>query len=287
MDDRLNKLIPFCLLSLFVFLLSACVELDPPPPPPEVPAAESGHLIYIGIETSLDQQLRPILANHTAEAADPADELQVFISGSRADLLDQLKSGELDSVFIYQKPADNQLWASPVALDSITVITHPAITLNSGGLNRPQLQQIFTADIKDWGSFSPSTQAIALFVFDHASGLHTLFNERVLENRPPGVSAVVAAHPHDMLETVAETEGSIGLLPTSALDPAGNQVQPIPIDGSFAQFSSVRSQQYPLTVPVYMVAPAEPQGELRRLAAWLQSDRGQQLLSTKFVQIGN
>ncbi|MFT7584510.1 MAG: hypothetical protein ACI9EW_000927 [Cellvibrionaceae bacterium] len=64
-------------------------------------------------------------------------------------------------------------------------------------------------------------------------------------------------------------------------------MQMVTVDNFFPQFNTVRSQQYPLTIPIYMATAEEPQGEMRKLAAWLQSADGQQSLSNRFVQIGN
>ena len=271
----------YFILLLLMLTLGGCIKIAPLPPPPELPTPEPAGLLTIGIESDL-ASLEPILAEWAVQNSEQFQTL--FVTGSADQLQRQLAAGELDGIFVYQKPINASLWTLPIALDSITIIAHPALALNS--LERSHLQQVFAGDIKNWETIAGQNRPISVFVLDNRSGVYTLFNERIMENRPVEVSAVVPLDQVEMLKKVAETEGGLGFLPTSRVD-AESDVQVVPVDGFFPQFNTVRSQQYPLTIPVYMGAFEEPQGELRRLAAWLQSAEGQQTLATKFVQLGN
>ncbi len=264
-------------LILVLFAISGCIEQSPPPDPQPVPTAVAGELIFIGIESSLTA-LELILSSAELNQ-EPADQL-VFVSGARDDLLAQVEAGELNGAFVYQKPAAAMLWSLPIALDSLTIITHPNVGV--AGLNRPQLQQLFTAGLKDWSAVGGTPNSTQIVVLDTQSGLHDLLNDRILENRSLAAEAFVAPNPTEMQTYVAQTEGAIGYLPTSLFDPAAG-VQPLSVDGFLPQSNTVQSQQYPLTVPIYIATAAEPQGELRQLIGWLQSAEGQQELARKFV----
>ncbi|MEM8857147.1 MAG: substrate-binding domain-containing protein [Chloroflexota bacterium] len=264
-----------CLLSA---LLLGCIELAPPPPAPDFPTVPASQFLTMGIEPNL-ASLQSIIQDRSDLTENPA----VVINGSPSDLINQVKSGELDAAFVYQKPADSNLWTLPVALDSVSILAHPDVNVQA--ITRPELQQIFSGSVSTWQSFTGQDQAISVFVLDSDSGINHLFNARVMENRPFGVSAVIVPNSDAMISAVDQTPASIGFLPASLLNDSTNLAQ-LPIDGVFPQFNTVRNQTYPLTIPVYLVAAEEPQGALRALAAWLQSAEGQQVLSQSFVQLG-
>lgn len=266
------------LCGLLGFLLMGCVELAPPPPAPEIPTIAPSRFTHVGIEPHLSS-LQTILESNP----DLSESQAIWVNGSPSELLNQIKSGGVDGAFVYQKPADPTLWTLPIALDSVSILVHPAA--NVQGLTRPQLQQIFSGSVGSWQAVTGVDQPIEVFVLDSGSGVNQLFDERVMENRPFGVSAVIMPNLDAMNSAIAETDGSIGFLPSSAVNPT-LAISQVAVDGVFPQFNTVRSQSYPLTIPVYLVAAQEPQGELREIAAWLQSAAGQQALSEYFVQLG-
>ena len=44
-------------------------------------------------------------------------------------------------------------------------------------------------------------------------------------------------------------------------------------------------ESYPLAAPLYFVAPAEPQGELRVFLSWLQSEAGQAVIAERYGRV--
>ncbi|MFK7800455.1 MAG: substrate-binding domain-containing protein [Anaerolineae bacterium] len=269
------------LIWAFSLLFSSCIEVQPPPPAPAIPTAQTNPVLHIGIDSNL-ATFESILTEHI-NVQDPRPQI-LFVRNTKDELQEQVRTEQLDGMFVYQKPAALDFWTMPVALDSIAIIAHSDLTLDS--LSRAELQQIFTRDQQNWQPFSGQNLPISLFVMGGKSEIQKQFNERVMENRPFDVSAVVPLNLNDMLQAVENTEGAIGFMPTSAID-TEMAVQIVPVDSLFPQFNTVRSQQYPLTIPIYLVALSEPKGELRQLAAWLQSAEGQLSLSAQFVQIGN
>ena len=266
------------IMGLTLFLLG-WIDAPAPPEPEGLPPIAAGELLYVGIESNLSA------IGEVIEQAPEVVEGQIQIvpvHGARATLLEQVRSGEIDGALVYQKPAASDLWTLPIVLDSLTFIGHQE--LNGVPLTRSQLQQILTGGIGDWGAVNGSDAAIQVYVLDTQSGLHALLNSRVLENQALGSSVEVIAQPDQMLQSVAETVGALGYLPTSAYDPQA-AVVPLPIDGLLAQSNTVQSQTYPFTVPVYLVASSEPTGELRALAAFFQSAEGVQNLSQQFVPL--
>lgn len=264
--------------------LSSCTEIKPPPPAPDIPIVQPNELLHIGIDPQLTM-LRPILAEQTGNKAGGGSEL-IFVPNTNDKLQEQMLAQEIDGMFVYQKPTPSAFWTMPVALDSIAIIAHASLTVDS--LSRSDLQQIFAGDLRNWQRFSGQDLPISVFVMGGESEIVDMVNKRVMENRPFDISAVVPLNLDAMLKAIADTEGSIGFVPTSVINPdAAANLQIVPVDRLFPQFNTVRSQQYPLTIPIYLASPNEPAGELRKLAAWLQSAEGQQSLSTQFVQIGN
>jgi ABC-type phosphate transport system substrate-binding protein len=58
------------------------------------------------------------------------------------------------------------------------------------------------------------------------------------------------------------------------------------LDGIQAAPQTAASQQYPLSLPIYLVALREPHGPLRALLSWLQSADGQRLVGENYGQVG-
>ncbi|MFT7586375.1 MAG: DNA-binding transcriptional LysR family regulator, partial [Cellvibrionaceae bacterium] len=208
--SRINTVFSLCLLLI---ACTACIEVNPAPPAPKIPTPKPSDILHIGIDPNL-VSLQTVLSEQLKLSRNDG-QMTLFVTGSSDTLQRQVAAGELDSIFTYQKPAAPGLWTMPVALDSIAVIAHPSLNLSS--LTRSDLQQIFAGDIQSWQSISGQNRPVSVFVIGAESGTRELFNERVMENRPFVVSAVVPLNLNAMLEAVAQTEGGVGFLPTSVI----------------------------------------------------------------------
>jgi ABC-type phosphate transport system substrate-binding protein len=94
------------------------------------------------------------------------------------------------------------------------------------------------------------------------------FEEKVMGGAPVSGGALLAPGPEAALTLVAEDAGAIGLIPLSAADDRARLVR---IDGVLPAGETLRDGRYPLALPILMIAPAEPSGDLRDWIVWLQA----------------
>jgi phosphate transport system substrate-binding protein len=89
-------------------------------------------------------------------------------------------------------------------------------------------------------------------------------------------NAVLKASSQDVVNYVAKTPGAIGYVPISQV---GQSVKVVSVEGVVPGPATAARGQYALSSPLYLVARAEPQGDVREFVGWLLSDAGQQLLT--------
>lgn len=260
----------FAQYFVLLVLLVACRQspLPLPPPTPTDPAAT----LRIGL-TSSAAGLAELVSNPYGRAS-----LQ-FIVGNATTLLRDLDDGQLDAILLHYLPPGDPHWFNPVALDGLVIIVHPDNPISS--LTRPQAQAIFSGRITNWAAVGGPDQSIVVISRERESGARAIFSERVLAGQPLAVTALAQTGQPAVLETIARGPAAIGY----AMMGSAGGVKAVTVDGIEATPATTASQTYPLTVPLYFVAPAEPQGELRAFLAWLQSDQGQAVLGVKFGRV--
>ena len=268
------------LLWLWLLLALAACSTQPvlPPPLPETPAPT---LLQIGVTSSASPLIPLIEANYKPQNASIA--LQ-FVSANSAALLADLDNGLLDAVLLHTIPADNARYFNPVALDGLVFIVHPDNPVTA--LTSAEIQAIFNGRITNWQSLGGPDQTIALLSREQGSGLRTLLRQQIMAEQRIDPNALLQAGDEAMSTAVANNPTAIGY---SSLGSASQNgvVKILLVDGRFATPASTADQTYPLTTPIYFLAAteAEPEGELRALLAWLQSDVGQAVVGESYGRI--
>jgi hypothetical protein len=264
-------------LPCFLLLLLTACQAEPLPVPTAVPATPPPITLRVGI-TGSARSLAEVagarypLANERAVIA--------FVPGNNATLLADLDAGLLDAILIHHIPEDSSYWFNPVALDGLVVVVHAGNPLD--GLSRAQAQAIFSGRTTNWQSAGGHDQAIVLISRERGSGARAIFNERVLVEQRLAITAVIQPDNRSLLAAVAGEAGAIGYAMMGDLI---GEVKALALDGVEPTPATTADQSYPLTVPLYFVAPAEPMGELRAFLAWLQSESGQSLLAGKYGRV--
>ncbi|MEW5986024.1 MAG: substrate-binding domain-containing protein [Chloroflexota bacterium] len=243
-----------------------------PPPTPTDPAAT----LRIGL-TSSAAGLADLVSDPYAQQSGRAS-LQ-FVVGNATTLLHDLDDGQLDAVLVHYLPPGDPHWFSPVALDGLVIVVHPDNPVS--GLTRPQAQAIFSGRITNWAAVGGPDRPIIIVGREKEAGARAIFTERILAGQPLAVTALVQAGQPAVLEAVAHDPAAVGY----AMMGSAAGVKAVAVDGIEATPATTASQTYPLTVPLYFAAPAEPQGELRAFLAWLQSDEGQAILGVNFGRV--
>lgn len=260
------------LLSLW--LMAACQSgpatlpaITPTPPP---------STLRIGVATAA-QPLADLVADPFAQLTDRA-QLQ-FVPANTAVLLADLAAGHLDAVLVHALPADSGFWFNPVAWDGLVVVVGVDNPVES--LSRAEAQAVFNGRITNWSSLAGSNQSITLLSRERGSGARTLFEQRILVEQRLSINALLLSGNTALLEAVAATPGAVGYTMLGSVD----GVKALSIDGVAPSTASTADESYPLAAPLYFVAPAEPQGELRVFLSWLQSEAGQAVIAERYGRV--
>lgn len=253
-----------------------------PAPVPLPTATPLPAVLRVGVATSA-ARLIDLTGDTYADETDRA--VPAFVTGNEAALYADLDAGTLDAVLVHTIPAARHDWFNPIAVDGLVLLVHPTNPARDLTLN--QVQDIFSGRTLTWGGVGGVGGAdlpIQLFSREENAGTRNLFRDRIMAEQRVAITAIIAPDDAAMQEAVAAAPGGIGY---SMMGQAmGNEaVRPLTINGIPPTPSTTADQTYPLTVPLYFVSPAEPQGELRAFLAWLQSDAGQAFLSENYGRI--
>jgi hypothetical protein len=263
------------LLSLLM-LLASC-QAEPLPAPTAVPTLSPPATLRIGL-TGSARSVADLVAGAYPAAGEHA--VVEFVPGNNAALLADLEAGLLDAVLVHHIPANSTDWFNPVALDALVVVVHPSNPVS--GLSRGEVQAIFGGRTTHWVDFGGPDRPIQLVSRERGSGARAIFHERVLADQRLAITAAIQPDNANLLATVAAEPAAIGY---ALMGDLTGQVKALALDGVTPGPASAADQSYPLTVPLYFVAPAEPVGELRAFLAWLQSEAGQSLLAGKYGRV--
>ncbi len=253
---------------LLLLLLLGC--RPSPLPPPDVTSSPRLPILRVGVaDTAV-----PFLI----VAANPEFHLQ-SVNANTTTLLADLDAGNLDAVLVHIIPESAAFWFNPVAVDGLVIIVHPDNSLTT--LSRAEVQAVFNGRIDNWATLGGPDLPITLITRERGSGARTLFAQRIMAEQRVSINAVLATGDTAVQELVAADPGAIGYTMMGSVD----GVKALELDGIPALTNTTTAQAYPLSLPLYFVSLAEPQGELRAWLSWLQSDSGQTQISTRYGRV--
>ncbi|MDJ0826309.1 MAG: substrate-binding domain-containing protein [Rhodobacter sp.] len=144
-----------------------------------------------------------------------------------------------------------------VALDALVPVVAAGNPLD--GLTIQGLARVFSGEIETWAALGGPDAPVALHLRDPASGIAQDFVARVLDPRGLDLAPDVTRHLSNetLADAVAADPLAIGIVPLSAV---GNAV-PLAINGPCgmsvrAAPRTVKTEDYPLTLPLFVYAPA-------------------------------
>ena len=194
-------------------------------------------------------------------------------------------------------PADDPLVRVPIGLDGLAVVVHPSNSID--GLSLVQLRDIFAGRLLDWHALGSDNGEIQLVSREDGSGSRILFETRVMGDERVALTAVVMPSSQDVVDYVAKNPQAIGYVsraevaewiaeddaaPVSAAAAANNaaglpRVKVIPVEGKLPTRASVRSQEYALTEPLYLISYGQPTGKIRQFIDFVLSPAGQAIVN--------
>jgi len=244
--------------------------------PPEITITSAPLPVRIGLSDGANTI--EALAEDRLPVGDGRSPVQ-FIIGNDQTLLIDLEKDFVDAVLLHQVPEKGNYWFTPVAVDGLVIVVDP--NMPDLEISTAEVKDIFSGRITDWSLLGGPEMPIELVVREDGSGPRTLFDAWVMAGQPVFGSAILATSDENLHLTVSSQTGAIGY---SMMGNSG-EAKTMPLNGQYATHGTMTEQTYPLTTPLYFISTAEPQGELRLLLSWLQSDEGQSVLGEKYGRV--
>ena len=236
------------------------------PPAPEITALPTTTALSIGLADGA-HRLPELLGNFRPNMT------LSFPSTSDSALLHDLDNSLVDAILIHHLPAArDDLWFNPVALDALVVIVHP----------ESSVQAITMNDLRTL--FAGGDARMQPVVLEPGSGGRVLFDRMVMGEQRVSINAEIRPNTQSVVDAVSNNKAAIGYVTVGSLA-ASAPVRILPIGNIVATPTTLGTQEYPLTVPLYWVSQAEPAGELRGILGYLQSMEGQEKLGAVFGRI--
>jgi phosphate transport system substrate-binding protein len=195
-------------------------------------------------------------------------------------------------------PPDERLWAAPIGVDAIAVIVHAGNPLD--GVTLSQLQKVFSGRVWRWSELgtetvgSPLADAeIVVISREEGSGTRAAFERLALRPRPDQdpapvtTMAVLQLGSTQMVDYVAQHPAAIGYVALGVLEASEERasVKPLAIEGLVPGPKQISSGDYPLSLPLFLVAPSEPDGAARRFVDFCLGPAGQRIVALGYVPV--
>jgi len=173
---------------------------------------------------------------------------------------------------------------TPVAQDGIAVIVNPANEISSITLD--QIKNIYLGKTTKWteitGANVPDTNnQIVVIGRDSASGTRSYFDEVLLLKKTPTSKMLEKNSNGAVLQTVAQTPGSIGYV---SIGFVSSNVKTVPIWYNAGKIiaptlANVKDQSYPVSRELYVITNGKPSGLTGDFLNYILSADGQKIVS--------
>lgn len=264
-------------LFLATAVVAAATACQPEPaPPPVIPTVDPPSTLRIGLTDSA--YLIPDLVSRSFSEYNDQIKLQFVLANDTA-LLADLQNEQLDAVLIHHLPAESEFYFNPLALDGLVLFVHPDNPVTD--LSLASIRAVFSGEIDNWSQLGGVDAPIHLISREGGSGARGLFTQRVMARTPLALNAQIVADETAVQQIITTDPLAIGYGMAGSIDAS----QPVTIAGIAATTTELANQNYPLSVPLYFVATAEPQDESRAFLGWLQSEMGQSVLGQRYGRI--
>lgn len=185
---------------------------------------------------------------------------------------------------------DEQLVRTPIGLDGLALVVHATNPVKA--LSLVQLRDLYGGRVLDWMALGSDAGEILLISREDGSGARVLFEERVMDGERVALTAVVMPTSADVVDYVAKNPQAIGYVSRAevaeflAESAAGENRAPtdappvkvLTVEGLLPTIANLRSQQYALTQPIYLISNGAPAGRLRSFVDFVLSPTGQAIV---------
>ena len=169
-----------------------------------------------------------------------------------------------------------------VAYDGLGVIVNSANPIK--GLNKKQVEQIFTGDVTDWSAVGGSSGKISIYTRNTSSGTYSDWKELAMKKRDYAKGSQKMAGHEQIAAEVGKNPNGIGYVGLAYMKAGGIKV--VPIDGAMPSQASVLNKSWPYARPTFYYTNGEPQGMAKKFIEFTLGSGGQSIVSrVGFVSI--
>jgi len=180
----------------------------------------------------------------------------------------------------------------PIGIDGVAIVVHSSNPVT--GLTLQQLQDIYSGRILDWQEVGGDPGEILLISREDGSGTRSLFESRVMGETAVSLTAVVMPTSKDVAEYAAQNPFAIGYVSSAYLSAAAtaspeaapaSAIRALAIGGALPTDAAVKSQEYPIIQPLFLVSQGEPRGWARQFVDFALSPAGQAIVDRYHVRV--
>ncbi len=159
-----------------------------------------------------------------------------------------------------------------VARDGIAVVLNPANAIQ--GLTLEQVRGIFSGAIKNWKEVGGADHAIAVISREAGSGTRSSF-EQIIGGVTLTGDALIQDSNGTIRETVANDANAVGYLSHGLIN---EKIKPVTVDGFSCKEQDIKSGDYKLVRPVFLVYKADVSPACKAFLDYLLTAEAQELL---------
>jgi phosphate transport system substrate-binding protein len=257
-----------------LLLLGACSRVETPKVTPVVVK------LSLASDTAALPLIQALTSAYTAQHPNVSFSLQ---SGNARAVTEMLFANQADLAAVSLLPPDTsgrpKPWVADLAMDGVAVIVNPANPVDSISLQ--DLRDIYAGAHNSWSDFGvKGLNDMQVAVREEGDGTRATFDNLVMGtgNARLTSNAVLLPTVEVAMNFVALQANAIAYVPTGRItSTVAPPVKVLGIDGQLPTPANIASAAYPLGRMLNLIAPSEPQGELRAFVAWALDSDGQHI----------
>jgi phosphate transport system substrate-binding protein len=161
-----------------------------------------------------------------------------------------------------------------VALDGLAMIVNPANPVRT--LTKKQIADIYKGFLTNWRQVGGPNARILVVQRESNSGTQETFKELVVGKHAHVAGGAETQSSNGAVKNrVSLTRGAIGFIGLGFIDPS---VKKIAVEGVLPNYETVKSGDYPLSRPLYMVTDGQPSGLIGEFTDIPKSDEGKRII---------
>jgi phosphate transport system substrate-binding protein len=161
-----------------------------------------------------------------------------------------------------------------VCYDGMAVIVNEKSPIS--GLNKRQVEQIFTGDVTDWSAVGGPAGTISVYTRNTSSGTYSDWKDLAMKKRDYAASSQKMAGNEQIAAEVAKNPNGIGYVGLAYIHAPGIKV--LSIEGGVPTKESVLAKKYPYARPTFFYTNGEATGEAAKFIAYTLGDAGQKIV---------